>query len=302
MKLPLHKLGTRVQELHGLSNGDEKVLHLPDWHKLSHDQRLVILRKIAQHRGRDPRIAKQAVKILREAGIRPRQYTKQAQALFKWVQDPRNVYYANESGERLQDPIYTLKHKMGDCDDLSLLLTSLFESIRFSWKLLLIGVDKTTHKKVRYVEGSGPLPPNVEWNHIYCAVGVPPFKPKRWYLCEPTVEEVPLGWDIIDGGKSFIPKHVLAEYNYGHVGLGSNPYGQVGTAVGASLAAEVEGHGLNWKQIGVAVLTGVTVSIATQLVLDWVRGAGIWKDSGPITHRIDKAFEHYRPLPRLKHK
>jgi hypothetical protein len=66
-------------------------------------------------RGRDPRIAKLALKVIRQSGAKPREYEKQAAALLKWVQDPKNCYYINEPGERLQDPIYTIKVKHGDC-------------------------------------------------------------------------------------------------------------------------------------------------------------------------------------------
>jgi hypothetical protein len=113
--LPVHELNTSANEL---NLGSAKVYHLPDWHKLSHPERLGVMRQIAKMRGRDPRIAKLALSIIRRSGAKPRQYEKQASALLKWVQNPKNCYYINEPGERLQDPIYTIKVKHGDCDAL----------------------------------------------------------------------------------------------------------------------------------------------------------------------------------------
>jgi hypothetical protein len=74
-----------------------------------------VISKIAETAGRDPRIATFAVKILREAGVKPREYKKQAAALLAWVQDPKNFYYVNEPDERLQEPLYSLKVRYGDC-------------------------------------------------------------------------------------------------------------------------------------------------------------------------------------------
>lgn len=91
------------------------VHHLPDWNKYDDPKKLEVLRKIAEMRGRDPRIAKLAVSIIKKAKVKPRDYKGQATALLKWVQSPKNVYYVNEPGERLQDPIFTIKNGFGDC-------------------------------------------------------------------------------------------------------------------------------------------------------------------------------------------
>lgn len=134
----------------------------------------------------------------------PRDYEKQAGALLKWVQDPKNVYYVNEPGERLQDPLHTLKVGHGDCDDQVLLLTCFYESIGLPWKFVLSGRHKSG-QKIRYIEGD-QVPSDVSWTHIYCMVGTPPFKPNKWYFCETTVLGVPLGWDVINGDHSFLPE------------------------------------------------------------------------------------------------
>ena len=111
-RLPVHKLRTNTQKL---DLGDAQVIHLPNWNALSHPERLGVMRQISMMRGRDPRIAKLAVSIFKASNIQPREYAKQAASLLAWVQNPKNVFYVNEPGERLQDPIHTIKVGHGDC-------------------------------------------------------------------------------------------------------------------------------------------------------------------------------------------
>ena len=126
-RLPVEQLPARLK---ALDLAGTEVHHLPDWKGYEDPKRLAIIRHIAMMRGRDPRIASLAVDIIKKAKAKPRQYKKQAAALLKWVQDPKNIYYVNEPGERLQDPIFTIKQGWGDCDDQVMVLCALFESIR----------------------------------------------------------------------------------------------------------------------------------------------------------------------------
>ncbi len=306
-RLPEGKMSATAQEM---DLGTAKTYHLPDWHKLSHPERLNIIRQIAMMRGRDPRIARLAVSIIKKSGARPRQYEKQAAALLKWVQDPQNCYYVNEPGERLQDPIYTLKAKHGDCDDQVLLLCSLFESLGMPWRLCLSGLD-SNGQKIRYIEGAD-VPGGCKWVHVYCMVGTPPFKPTHWYFCECTIEKVPLGWDVLSGDKAYLPEmkkrtgptRVMAApraasgFRPAQLPQGDKQspaynaaYGNVSAlsaAVGASVGAELEDESsLNWEKILLAVGTGVAVSVITQITLDWVRGTGAWKGKGSICQRVE---------------
>jgi hypothetical protein len=297
-RLPVGQLSTTAQEM---DLGSAKTYHLPEWHKLTHPERLNIIRQIAMMRGRDPRIARLAVSIIKKSGARPRQYEKQAAALLKWVQEPQNCFYVNEPGERLQDPIYTIKAKHGDCDDQVLLLCSFFESVGLPWRLCLSGIGPSG-EKIRYIEGAD-VPGGCKWVHIYCMVGTPPFNPKHWYFCECTIEKVPLGWDVISGDKAYLPEmqkrtgpvrvvrapkapprfraaSIPAQKNrspaYEHA-YGA-PVSALSAAVGASVGEAVEtSTGLNWEKILLAVGTGVAVSVTTQLMLDWVRGQGAFR-------------------------
>lgn len=294
--LPVDELNTQATPLDLAP--ETQVYHLPDWHKLSHPERLGVIRTIAESRGRDPRIARLAVDIIRTKA-KPREYQKQAAALLKWVQDPKNFYYINEPGERLQDPIYTLQVKHGDCDDSAALLAALLESLRIPWKLVLSGRDLRTKQKVRYIEGD-KVPHGVSWTHIYLIVGAPAFTPTEWWFAEPTIQGVPLGWDVISGDTKYLPEMNVhrgptrvnpappAPFWYrppvvvspspalafalGAVDVSdviAEEYGQgYAPLVGGLAAAEsVDGTSTTFKRILLGVVTGVGVAVGTQLAL-----------------------------------
>lgn len=177
--------------------------HLPQWSDMGDPKRIAVLRKIALEAGRDPRIATVAIHIIRTAGIKPRDYTGQARALLRFVQ--HRIYYANEPGERLQDPAYTLRVGYGDCDDMALLLAAFCESIRLPWRFVISG--KRGDRIVRWVEGTPYTP--AKWAHIYLAIGDKPFAPSRWMFAEPTLRSVNLGWDVVQasaGGSRPLPE------------------------------------------------------------------------------------------------
>lgn len=315
-RLPVHRLNTRTREL---DLGRSKVYHLPDWHKLSHPQRVGVLRQVATMRGRDPAMAKKAVAILRAAGAQPREYEQQAAALLAWVQEPKNFYFVNESGERLQDPRVTLELGYGDCDDAVLLLCALFESIALPWRMVLSGLTPDG-AKIRWIEGEGE-PPEAEWAHIYAMVGTPPFRPVTWYFVEPTIRGVPLGWDVVAGDRAYLPEmtqrggpqrvvaaappqpgfrpaplprgalHPSYRLAYGNWAVSNS---SISASVGGAIAEEEEtqrGARMDWFfKLGTAVATGVAVSVGTQIALDWLRGTGIWAGRGSILQRVQKVL------------
>ena len=194
-------LGTPVQPL---PIDAPKVFDLPSFDHYQDPKKMDVISKIAENAGRDPRMATVAVGILREAGVKPRDYKGQAAAILKWVQDPKNCFYVNEPDERLQDPFYTLKVKYGDCDDMAILVYALARSIRLPARLVISGIDKRG-KKVRYVQGDKHYPPGVSWAHIYLQIGDRPYGQPVWYFAEPTLQ-VPLGWDVVDNDASVLPE------------------------------------------------------------------------------------------------
>ena len=177
-----------------------KVHHLPTWKSKDDPVRIQALRQIALTAGRDPRMATLAVAIVRGdasawgrqiEGAKPRDTRGQSALLLKWVQ---GLYYVNEPGERLQDPLYTVQVGYGDCDDLAMLLGALCESLRIPWRFVLSG-KSPGGKTIRWIEGQRRK--RARWAHIYIAIGDRPFQPKRWAFAEPTVRGVPLGWDVV---------------------------------------------------------------------------------------------------------
>jgi transglutaminase-like putative cysteine protease len=190
-----------------------KVHHLPTWKHKGDPVRIKALREIALTAGRDPRMATLAVSIVRGdasawgspiPGAKPRDTRGQSALLLRWVQ---GLYYVNEPGERLQDPLYTVQVGYGDCDDLAMLLAALAESLRIPWRYVLSGRNDRG-KTIRWVEGERI--PRAKWAHIYVALGDRPFTPKRWAFAEPTIRGVPLGWDVVQAttasGKVILPE------------------------------------------------------------------------------------------------
>lgn len=179
-----------------------RAFQIPNWGRLSDPQRVALLRRIVMNYGRDPRLRYFVDhRILRPAAVQNREYERQAAAILKWVQD--NIRYLNEPGELLQSPWYTLQIGSSDCDDMAILLAAMFESIKLPWRFALSGVekrhknDRRPAKHVRWVEGE-KFPRNVRWAHIYVRVGNRPFTPDKWHSAEPTIQGVPLGYDVVE--------------------------------------------------------------------------------------------------------
>lgn len=177
-----------------------QVHHLAGWERLSHPQRLAALREMVEQAGRDPRVRDAAIRILRDAAVQPRDYPGQVDALHRWVQ--REIYYVNEPDEVFQDPLFTLEKRYGDCDDQQILLMSLYESIALPWRFVISGYKTSWFGKktpFRYIEGQ-PFPLGSHgYDHIYGMVGYPPGEPRQWKFVEPTIPNVPAGWDVVAG-------------------------------------------------------------------------------------------------------
>lgn len=233
-----------------------KVHHVPAWSGYSDPQRLAYLRTIVVHAGRDPRIATLAVQILREAGVEPRNYATQAAALLKWVQ--QRIYYVNEPGERLQDPLYTLKVGYGDCDDMAILLASFFETLALPWRFVISGIAPGG-KKVRFVEGSGKPTPRAQWSHIYVRVGWPPFQPQKWAYAEPTLRSATLGWDVVSAGGNPLPE--MKAY------AGAGETVQAGAAAAGASMIDSEKGGSFVMDVLKATATGVAVTVLSSVIL-----------------------------------
>lgn len=175
-----------------------RVNTIEGWDSWDMGQRLKFLREFVKDTARDPAIAAKTAAIIRSTGKSSREHQAQWAALLKFVQ--RTILYVNEPNERIQSAQYTLTERHGDCDDCAIALATLGESVRLPWRFVISG-RSTKGERTRYVEGTGPVPRDVVWSHIYLCVGWPPFQPTKWTFAEPTLD-VPLGWDTIAGRKA----------------------------------------------------------------------------------------------------
>lgn len=125
---------TRRILLRGL-DGDEKLETVSRYARL-----------LVEQGKRDPKIRGIAVKII--SGCDNKDYRCEAVKLHEWVRD--NIRYVKDPAfvERFATPERTLKERAGDCDDSSILLSALLESIGHETRLILLDGDlsgKFTH-------------------------------------------------------------------------------------------------------------------------------------------------------------
>lgn len=95
----------------------------------------------------------------------------EAAALHSWVRD--NIRYTSDIAqvETLKDPLILLQSRHGDCDDKTMLVASLLQSVGFPVQLVAVSFDRG------------------EFSHVYCET----FINDEWVAVE-TTENVPLGW------------------------------------------------------------------------------------------------------------
>lgn len=262
-----------------------RVWELKHWRWLSDQQRVAFLRNVSESSGRDPRIRNLAAQILRNAGVQERDYIGQCRAILKWVQPGGGggISYLNEPDEILQDPLYTIKTRQGDCDDLGMLVNALFTSIRLDNRFVLSGAGP--RGPVRWIEGM-PFT-RAKYSHVYACVAWPPFAPankQTWAFVEPTVRNAPLGWDVLQAKRPVLPEMAQrAMSGFGSafgalVPLGGASWGaptlSLSALTGGAVAGEIVENAkraLNPVNIITAAVTGVTVTVVSQLFLDYIR-------------------------------
>lgn len=192
--------------------GSTRVWEIPDWGKWSHARRLDTISEIADEAAVDPRMRRLCVQIFREAGIEPRDYRAQQDAILRYLN--KHVYFLNERDEVLQSVEYTLDlqpdgtigpRAHGDCDDFASAVLGLCRSIHLAGEPVISGRDRRG-RLVRYIRGTGRPPAGVGFSHAYTALAPHPFRGTRydatWSWGDATVPGVGLGWDCVDYGLS----------------------------------------------------------------------------------------------------
>jgi hypothetical protein len=132
------------------------------------------VKRLIRDGAKDFYVRQKAIDILLERGVRPKHYLGEIAALFEWVQ--RNVRYTKDPFrvEVLHTPRRMLELRAGDCDDMTILLGSMLESVGHPVRLV--------------ITGPSALRPRL-FSHIYLEVN----HRGRWIPCDATMPH-PLGW------------------------------------------------------------------------------------------------------------
>lgn len=141
-----------------------------------------ILYEIAEGK-RDALIRKLAGEILTgnskngQWAVKERDWEGEVSAFYHEVR--RRVRYTRDihQVELFQKPRRTLETRIGDCDDLTILLGSLLQSVGFPCLIRVIGIN-----------GSN------DYSHVYIMAGVPPHDPKKYLALDASRPEGP-GWE-----------------------------------------------------------------------------------------------------------
>jgi len=248
----------------GESRSQGKVIPIRGWHRKSDKKKIKLLRELAERYGGDPHMRWFVVnEVLKPAGVQQRDFKKQAAAMLKWVQ--QNIYYTNEPDEQVQTPWRSIAVRTGDCDDSSLLLATMAESIRMPWKFALSGHDGKG-QRIRFVEG-GKMP-YAQYSHIYVVLGWPPFKPQEWASAETTIRGAPLGYDVVTHGLKPFNEVVSALPS----GSGPSSLGGVVEVVSEQIDTEIQKtkapnwmKNLPWE----GIISGVIQGVITTLIVRW---------------------------------
>lgn len=148
------------------------------------DDRISWLEQEISEGKRDPRIRKIAGEVLAGSGatggdwnVQERDWKGEVGAFYKYVRENTRYTRDPHNVELFQRPRRTLETRIGDCDDLTILLGSLLQAVGYSVRVRVIGM-----------KGSSVF------QHIYLLVGLPPTDPEAWIPVDPSMSEG-VGWE-----------------------------------------------------------------------------------------------------------
>jgi transglutaminase-like putative cysteine protease len=129
--------------------------------------------KIIKQFRKDPQIRFTAENIVKDCPNKD--YTCEGKKIFEWVK--KNVRFTRDPYrvEMLRSPLLTLEHKQGDCDDHTILTSSLLQSIGHPTRIVLVATRKL-------------MPKN--FNHVFSEVEIN----GKWIPLDTTVKESYFGW------------------------------------------------------------------------------------------------------------
>lgn len=154
------------------------------------DDRIKYIKQMV-YKGREhPIIRKLTVQILsRKCGSAwctpEKNHKAEIKAIFDAVRSKIRYVRDTYNKDLYQHPVRTLQFGGGDCDDYSIVLASMLQSVGYPVKLRVIRTKDSE-----------------DWNHIYVLVGLPPRQPTEWISLDGSVEKA-AGWEA--------PKDIIAE-------------------------------------------------------------------------------------------
>lgn len=121
-------------------------------------QTLAIMRNLVRRSKKHPVIRTAAVRLVNN--LPQKDYVNEIRAIHRFVRD--NIRYTRDirGAETLQFPEITMKERAGDCDDKSVLLASLLESINTPTRFVAVGYQpgEFCHVLVEARVGSSWIP------------------------------------------------------------------------------------------------------------------------------------------------
>jgi transglutaminase-like putative cysteine protease len=109
-------------------------------------------------------------------------------SVFNWVKD--NIEFRGEYGETLQEPVWTLRWRAGDCDDQAMLTAALLGSLGFETRFTTVALADSPQ----------------EYSHVY--LEVKDKQTRQWLPLDTTVARAYPGWQ---------PENVARSQTYGTI-------------------------------------------------------------------------------------
>lgn len=116
--------------------------------------------KIVREYKTDPGIVEFTANLLRECGVKPKDWAGEVKCLHNWVRDHIRYVRDVRDCETLRTPPEILRILSGDCDDKSILLATMLESVGYRTKFAAIAVRGGDYSHVLpfVVLGSSKIP------------------------------------------------------------------------------------------------------------------------------------------------
>lgn len=138
------------------------------------DDRVVLMIEAVLDSQSDDRVFKVVSSILQKSPVRD--YDDEIKKIFNWVRD--NIRYTRDpyNLELFRTPRRAIDNRIGDCDDMSILLAALLRAVGYSVRFRIIGLTKGNYE------------------HVYVVVGSPPETPVKWIPLDPSQPNA-VGWE-----------------------------------------------------------------------------------------------------------